>query len=48
MTLAPSLQEVRDLDAVNPDILLFDLETTPTEAVLSMLETELLSSIIRE
>jgi len=36
--LAPSLQIMQELDAVNPDILLFDLETTHSEAVFSMLK----------
>ena len=34
----PLLQEVQELDAVKPDILLFDLETTHTEPVFSLLE----------
>jgi len=38
-TLATPLQEVREFDDVNPDIILFDLETTHTESVFSMLET---------
>jgi len=38
-TLSSPLEDVRDLDAVNPDILLFDLETPHTESVFSMLET---------
>jgi WD40 repeat protein len=38
-TLSSPLEEVREFDAVNPDILLFDLETPHTEAVFSMLET---------
>jgi hypothetical protein len=39
IALVKPLQEMQKLDAVNPDILLFDLETTNTEAVFSMLET---------
>jgi hypothetical protein len=39
MTLAAPLQEVQDFDNVNPDILLFDLETIHTEAVFSALKT---------
>ncbi|MFO7620070.1 MAG: hypothetical protein R6W81_02240 [Bacteroidales bacterium] len=37
-TLAPPLQKLQDLDNLNPDILLFNLETIHTEAVLSLLE----------
>jgi len=38
-TLASPLQKMQKLDAVNPDILLFDLETIHTEAVFSELKT---------
>jgi len=38
-TLASPLQKMQKLDAVNPDILLFDLETIHTEAVFSKLKT---------
>lgn len=36
--LAPPLQEKQKVDAANTDIILFDLETTHPEAVLSLLE----------
>jgi hypothetical protein len=36
---APPLQEMQDLDSFKPDIILFDLETTHSEAVFSMLKT---------
>ena len=39
--LAPPLKEPPELDALKPDILLFDLETTHPESVLSLLETHL-------
>jgi hypothetical protein len=39
IVLVKPIQEMQKLSAVNPDILLFDLETTNTEAVFSMLET---------
>jgi len=39
ITLAPPLQEVQELEAINPDALLFDLETTHPEAVFQLLET---------
>ena len=38
-TMASPLQKMQKLDAVNPDILLFDLETIHTEAVFSKLKT---------
>jgi hypothetical protein len=38
-TPAAPLQEVQELEALNPDILLFDLETPHTEAVFSALKT---------
>jgi hypothetical protein len=38
-TVASPLKELQDLDNVNPDILLFDLETIHTEAVFSALKT---------
>jgi len=38
-TLNPSLPEALKLDAADPDILLFDLETTHAEAVFSLLKT---------
>jgi len=38
-TMASPLQKMQGLNAVNPDILLFDLETTHTEAVFSKLKT---------
>jgi hypothetical protein len=38
-TPTPPLQELQDLDNVNPDILLFDLETIHTEAVFSEVKT---------
>ena len=34
----PLLQETQKVDAAKTDIILFDLETTPPEAVLSLLE----------
>jgi len=37
--LAPPLQEMQDFDSLKPDIILFDLETTHSEAVFSMLKT---------
>ena len=36
---APPLQEMQDLDSLKVDIILFDLETTHSEAVYSMLKT---------
>lgn len=38
-TITPPLQEVQDLDAVDPDILLFDLETIRTESLFSLLKS---------
>jgi hypothetical protein len=38
-TLAPPLEEASAFDNVNPDILLFDLETIHTETVFSALKT---------
>jgi len=38
-TLVPHLLDAQNLNSINPDILLFDLETTYTEAVFSMLKT---------
>ena len=39
-TLLPPLQELQKRDSPNPDILLFDLETTRPEAVFSLLESD--------
>jgi len=39
VTITPPLKEVQNLDAVNPDILLFDLETIRTESLFSLLES---------
>jgi len=38
-TMASPLQKMQKLNTVNPDILLFDLETIHTEAVFSKLKT---------
>lgn len=38
-TLVPPLPKVRELEAATPDILLFDLESTRTETVFPLLET---------
>jgi hypothetical protein len=38
-TMASPLQKMQKLNALNPDILLFDLETIHTEAVFSKLKT---------
>jgi hypothetical protein len=38
-TLAPTPQEMQDFDSLNPDIILFDLETTHSEAVFLKLKT---------
>jgi hypothetical protein len=38
-TVTPPLQEVQELEALKPDILLFDLETIHTEPVFSALKT---------
>jgi hypothetical protein len=37
-TLKPPLQEAQAFNNVKPDILLFDLESPPTEAVFSLLK----------
>jgi len=36
---APPMQEMQDLHSLTPDIILFDLETTHSEPVFSMLKT---------
>lgn len=36
---APPMQEMQDIYSLKPDIILFDLETTHSEAVFSMLKT---------
>ena len=38
-TVAPTLQDVRVLEALKPDILFFDLETIHAEPVFSLLKT---------
>jgi hypothetical protein len=38
-TLVPHLPDTQNLDLINPDILIFDLDTTHTEAVFSILKT---------
>jgi len=38
-TLVPPLQEVQEIEALKPDILLFDSETPHTEAVFAALKT---------
>jgi len=37
--LVPPLQKMQDLDSLKPDVIIFDLETTHSEAVFSMLKT---------
>jgi len=45
-TLAPPQQEMQTVAAAQTDILLFDLETTPPEALFPLLETHQTSQLI--